>query len=95
MVSKLIDPPSARARNIYCSMALALTGILVYGNHLHNTFQFDSIAYIKNSLSLKNPESILTLQFWMSEFFARGLLSISMALNAYLDELRPFGYHVL
>lgn len=95
MVSKLIDPPSARARNIYCSMALALTGILVYGNHLHNTFQFDSIAYIKNSLSLKNPESILTLQFWMSEFFARGLLSISMALNAHLDELRPFGYHVL
>ena len=95
MVSKIIDPPSARARNIYCSMALALTGILVYGNHLHNTFQFDSIAYIKNSLSLKNPESILTLQFWMSEFFARGLLSISMALNAHLDELRPFGYHVL
>jgi tetratricopeptide (TPR) repeat protein len=76
-------------------MALALTGILVYGNHLHNTFQFDSITYIKNSLSLKNPESILTLQFWMSEFFARGLLSISMALNAHLDELRPFGYHVL
>ena len=95
MVSKLIDPPSARARNIYRTMALALTGILVYGNHLHNTFQFDSIAYIKNSLSLKNPESILTLQFWMSEFFARGLLSISMALNAHLDEMRPFGYHVL
>ena len=95
MVSKIIDSRSARARNIYCSMALALTGILVYGNHLHNTFQFDSIAYIKNSLSLKNPESILTLQFWMSEFFARGLLSISMALNAHLDELRPFGYHVL
>ena len=95
MVPKLIDPPSAWARNIYCSMALALTGILVYGNHLHNTFQFDSISYIKNSLSLKNPESILTLQFWMSEFFARGLLSISMALNAHLDEMRPFGYHVL
>ena len=95
MVSKLIDTPSAQAQNIYCSMALALTGILVYGNHLHNTFQFDSIPYIKNSLSLKNPESILTLQFWMSEFFARGLLSISMALNAHLDELRPFGYHVL
>jgi Tfp pilus assembly protein PilF len=95
MVSKLIDPPSARARNIYCSMALALTGILVYGNHLHNTFQFDSIAYIKNNLSLKNPESILTLQFWMSGFFARGLLSISMALNAHLDEMHPFGYHVL
>ena len=76
-------------------MALALIGILVYGNHLQNTFQFDSIAYIKNNLSLKNPESILTLQFWISDFFARGLLSISIALNAYLDELRPFGYHCL
>ena len=74
-------------------MALALIGIFVYGNHLQNTFQFDSVAYIKNNLSLKNPESILTLQFWISDFFSRGLLSISIALNANLDELRPFGYH--
>jgi len=88
-------PSTARVQKIYCSMALALIGILVYGNHLHNTFQFDSVAYIKNNLSLKNPESMLTLQFWISEFFARGLLSISMALNAHLDELHPFGYHML
>jgi protein O-mannosyl-transferase len=88
-------PSSTRVQKIYCSMALALIGILVYGNHLQNTFQFDSVAYIKNNLSLKNPESMLTLQFWISQFFSRGLLSISMALNAHLDELRPFGYHVL
>ena len=90
-----MTPSTARVQKIYCSMALALIGILVYGNHLHNTFQFDSVAYIKNNLSLKNPESMLTLQFWISEFFARGLLSISMALNAHLDELHPFGYHML
>jgi protein O-mannosyl-transferase len=95
MASKFIVPASARAQKIYCSMTLALIGILVYGNHLHNTFQFDSVAYIKNNLSLKNPESMLTLQFWISQFFSRGLLSISMAFNAHLDELRPFGYHVL
>jgi protein O-mannosyl-transferase len=76
-------------------MALALIGIIVFGNHLQNTFQFDSVAYIKNNLNLKNPESILTLQFWISKFFARGLLSISLALNSYLDELHPFGYHIL
>jgi protein O-mannosyl-transferase len=95
MVYKFIGLPSIRAQKIYCSIALALIGILVYGNHLQNTFQFDSVAYIKNNLSLKNPESMLTLQFWISQFFARGLLSITMALNAHLDELRPFGYHVL
>jgi tetratricopeptide (TPR) repeat protein len=95
MFSKFTVPSSAWAKKIYCSMALALIGILVYGNHLNNTFQFDSVAYIKNSLSLKSPESMLALQFWISHFFSRGLLSISMALNAHLDELRPFGYHVL
>jgi len=75
-------------------MALALIGILVYANHLHNVFQFDSVVYITNNLSLKNPESMLTLQFWMSHFFSRGLLSISIAFNAHLDGLRPFGFHV-
>ena len=95
MVSKFKTPSSIQVQKIYCSIALALIGILVYGNHLQNTFQFDSVAYIKNNLNLKNPESILTLQFWISDFFARGLLSISIALNAYLDELHPFGYHIL
>ncbi|MBC8282209.1 MAG: tetratricopeptide repeat protein [Nitrospinae bacterium] len=86
---------NARFSKIYCCLTLALLGVLVYGNHLHNTFQFDSVAYIKNNLQLKNPESILTLDFWTKQFFARGLLSISMAFNASLDGLRPFGYHVL
>jgi protein O-mannosyl-transferase len=95
MVSKFKAPSSIQVKKIYCSMALALIGILVYGNHLQNTFQFDSIAYIQNNLSLKNPKSILTYQFWISDYFSRGLLSISIALNAYLDELRPFGYHIL
>ncbi len=75
-------------------MALTLLGVLVYANHFHNTFQFDSVAYITNNLNLKNPESMLTVQFWITEFFARGLLRISMGYNAYLDGLRPFGYHV-
>ncbi len=95
MVCKFKNPSSTtKVQKIYCSIALALIGILVYGNHLQNTFQFDSVAYIKNSLSLKNPESMLTLQFWMAGFFSRGLLSISMALNAHLDDLRPLGYHM-
>jgi protein O-mannosyl-transferase len=95
MVSKFKAPSSIQVQKIYCSMALALIGILVYGNHLQNTFQFDSVAYIKNNLSLKNPESILTFQFWISDFFERGLLSISIALNAYLNKLHPFGYHII
>jgi protein O-mannosyl-transferase len=94
MASKFIATSSTQVHKIYCSIALALIGIFVYGNHLQNNFQFDSVAYIKNNLSLENPESILTYQFWISNFFARGLLSISIALNAYLDELHPFGYHI-
>ena len=83
-----------RLSKIYCCLSLVLLGVLIYGNHLHNTFQFDSVAYIKNNLLLKDPKSILNLKFWMTGFFSRGLLFISMAINAYFDGLRPFGYHV-
>ena len=88
---KCINP---RLSKICCCLSLVVLGILVYSNHLHNTFQFDSIAFIKNNLLLKNPESILNLHFWITGFFSRGLLFISMAINAYFDGLRPFGYHV-
>ena len=95
MNSKFIDNHSTWLSKIYCCFALVIMGILVFGNHLHNAFQFDSVPYIQNNLNLENPESILNLKFWASGFFSRGLLSISMAFNAYLDGLRPFGYHVL
>ncbi len=94
MNSKVFDNSSTWLSRIYCCFALVIIGVLIYGNHLHNTFQFDSVPYIQNNLNLKNPESILNLEFWVSDFFSRGLLSISMAFNAYLDGLRPFGYHV-
>ena len=85
---------NSRLSKIYCCLSLAILGVLVYGNHLHNTFQFDSVAYIENNLLLKNPESIINLNYWITGFFSRGLLFISMAINAYFDGLRPFGYHV-
>lgn len=84
-----------RLSRVYCCMTLAILGVLVFGNHLHNTFQFDSVAYIKNNHGLNNPESMLTIKFWITEFFDRGLLSISMAINTHLDGLRPFGFHVI
>ena len=83
-----------RLSKIYSCFSLILLGVLVFGNHLYNNFQFDSVTYIKNNLLLKNPESILNLDFWLTGFFSRGLLFISMAINAYFDGLRPFGYHV-
>ena len=92
MNSRWVDP---RYYKLYCCATLSLLGIIVYGNHLHNNFQFDSVAYIKNNPILKNPESILTLEFWIFDFFSRGLLSISLALNVYLDGFRPFGFHVI
>ena len=91
MNSRWLDP---RFYKLYCCAALSILGIIIYGNHLHNTFQFDSVAYIKNNPSLKNPESFFTLEFWRLQFFSRGLLRVSMALNVYLDGFRPFGFHV-
>ena len=85
---------SPRLTKICCCLSITFLGILVYGNHLHNTFQFDSVAYIKNNLLLKDPESIISLKFWIMGFFSRGLLFISLAINTYLDGLRSFGYHV-
>ncbi len=78
----------------YC-LFISLLGVLVFANHLNNPFQFDSVPYITNNINLKSPESLLTADFWKSEFMARGLLRMSVALNAYLDGLRPFGYHVV
>ena len=92
MSSRWIDP---RYYKLYCCAILSLLGIIVYGNHLQNTFQFDSVAYIKNNPILKNPKSLLNLEFWAPHFFSRGLLSISMAFNVHLNGFRPFGFHVL
>ncbi|MZH03380.1 MAG: hypothetical protein F3745_08325, partial [Nitrospinae bacterium] len=46
-------------------------------------------------MNLETPESLLTAEFWKNEFLSRGLLRMSIALNTYLDGLKPFGYHIL
>ena len=72
----------------YC-LLISLLGVLFFSNHLNNPFQFDSVAYIVNNPSLKNPEALLTAEFWQKEFLDRGLLRMSIALNTYLDDFRP------
>jgi len=76
-------------------LLISLLGVLIFANHLNNPFQFDSVAYIANNANLKNPAALLTTEFWQKEFFARGLLRMSMAWNVYLDGFRPLGYHIL
>ena len=77
----------------YC-LFISLLGVLFFANHLNNPFQFDSVAYIVNSPYLKNPETLLTAEFWQKGFLSRGLLIMSLAINTYLDGFRPFGYHI-
>jgi protein O-mannosyl-transferase len=77
----------------YC-LIISLLGVTVFYNHLNNPFQFDSVAYIANNAKLQNPENFLTLEFWKNNFLARGLLRMSIAINAALDGMNPFGYHV-
>jgi hypothetical protein len=78
----------------YC-LLISLLGVLIFANHLNNPFQFDSVPYITNNANLKSPETLLTVEFWKNEFLARGLLRMSVALNAHLDGFKPFGYHIL
>jgi protein O-mannosyl-transferase len=77
----------------YC-LLISLLGVLVFANHLNNPFQFDSVTYIINNVNLENPQFLLTAEFWKKEFFARGLLRMSIALNTQLDGFKPFGYHI-
>ena len=78
----------------YC-LLISLLGVLVFANHLNNPFQFDSVPYITNNANLKNPEALLTTEFWKKNILERGLLRMSVALNAHLDGFKPFGYHIL
>ena len=78
----------------YC-LLISLLGVLVFANHLNNPFQFDSVPYITNNANLKNPEALLTTEFWKKNILERGLLRMSVALNAQLDGFKPFGYHIL
>ena len=89
-------PPQAhciRTLAVYCAL-IAFVAIVVYGNHLHNPFQFDSVYYITTKKGLDQPEKILTLAHWKEEYFSRSLLQVSLAMNAWLGDRAPFGYHL-
>ena len=77
-----------------CVLLLVL-GSLVYGNHLHNSFQFDTVAYIMNQHRLDNINEQLTINYLFKDFFHRSLLQVSIAFNAHLDGLRTFSYHLI
>ena len=77
----------------YCFFIIVL-GSLVYGNHLQNPFQFDTVAYVNNQHRLDNIEEQLNINFLKKQLSQRGLFQISVAFNAYLDGFRPLGYHL-
>jgi len=77
-----------------CLFILVL-GSLVYGNHLQNPFQFDTVAYITNHHRLDNISEQLNINYFWKEFIHRGLLQISLAFNVHLDGFRTFGFHLV
>lgn len=77
-----------------CCLLIVFLGIIIYGNHLKNSFQFDSVPYIVSNQNLKAPLEMLTLDFWARGMFSRSLVQMSLAVNAYLGQMRPFGYHL-
>ena len=74
---------------------LLVLGSLVYGNHLQNPFQFDTVAYIINQHRLDNINEQLNINYLLKDFFHRSLLQISIAFNAHLDGFRTFSYHLI
>ena len=77
-----------------CCLLIVLLGIIIFGNHLKNSFQFDSVAYVVNNQNLKNPEEMLTLDYWERGLFSRSLVQMSLAMNATKGQMQPFGYHL-
>jgi tetratricopeptide (TPR) repeat protein len=77
-----------------CCLLIVLCGIIVFGNHLKNSFQFDSVAYIVNNQNLDAPEKMLTVDYWTRGVLSRSLLQVSMAFNAQMGQKQVFGYHL-
>ncbi len=90
MINTLYERPHFRS----CVFLLVL-GTLVYGNHLKNPFQFDTVAYIVNQNRLDNISEQLSISYLLKDFFHRSLLQISIAFNANLDGLNTFSYHLI
>ena len=77
-----------------CCLLIVILGIIIYGNHLKNSFQFDSVAYVVNNQNLQSPEEMLTFEYWRTELLSRSLVQMSLAFNAHLGEFQSFGYHI-
>lgn len=77
-----------------CCLLIVLLGIVIFGNHLKNSFQFDSVPYVVNNQELNNPEEMLTLDYWERGLLSRSLVQISLAMNATMGQMQPFGYHL-
>lgn len=80
--------------NVLCCSLILLVGILIYGNHLKHPFQFDSVHYILDKQELQHPEDLTSFDFFKKEYRSRSLLTMTIAWNAMLGQLNPYGYHL-
>ena len=76
--------------HVYCAVAVCL-GALVYLNALSNPFVFDDQVHVVDNAALRTPGSLLPLL--VSDRF-RPLVNLSYALDFYVWELDPVGYHL-
>jgi hypothetical protein len=82
--------------NLRSCILILILGSIVYGNHLQNPFQFDTVVYMVNNHTLDNVSEILNINFFKNNIFTnRALLQISLALNTHLDGFRTFSYHLV
>lgn len=81
--------------NLICCALLLLIGIVVYCGHLKFPFQYDSVQYVYENQKMQNPEELVTFEFFRSEYKSRSLLTLTLAWNALLGKMDPYGYHLL
>ena len=102
---KKLDP---RAKIIFSIGIISITSLICYANSLHNDFVFDDSAVIvENELvrDIHNIPLIFTTSYWEGyhwegiekneQSLYRPLVIFSYALNYLINDLNPFGYHLI
>ncbi len=87
--------PDVTRNDILCLLAIIGAGLLVYSNHLHHPFQFDSVRYLTENRLFDNPDALLTWDYFWSQYHSRGGLFWSLGLNAQIHGMAPLGFHLV
>jgi protein O-mannosyl-transferase len=85
---------SGRSFALLSSALILISVIIVYFNSIGNSFQFDDVHHIHQSVHIKDFNSFKNLSFWF-DFYNRAPAVFTLALNYNYGGLDVFGYHIV